>query len=289
MSKNIDQLISAIPIWQNKIIISKVDGGITNQNFLVEDGVKKFFVRVGKDIPEHLVYRSNEIISSKVASSLQISPKVIFNNNDLQVIDFVKGSTLKDTDIKENLNSIISLIKKVHYDMPKNLYGQSIIFWVFHVIRHYSKFLEENNSKYISMLAELLKKSDLIEKNSSPFQIVFAHNDLLPANFIKDNEKIWLIDWEYAGYNTPLFDLGGLSSNNNFNEKEDIILLENYYEKKINDEIINKFKCLKSASLLRETMWSMVSEITSKIDFDYSNYTNENLIKFNKSFEDLNL
>ena len=25
MSKNIDQLISAIPIWQNKIIISKVD------------------------------------------------------------------------------------------------------------------------------------------------------------------------------------------------------------------------------------------------------------------------
>ena len=229
MSKNIDQLISAIPIWQNKIIISKVDGGITNQNFLVEDGVKKFFVRVGKDIPEHLVYRSNEIISSKVASSLQISPKIIFNNNELQVIDFVKGSTLKDTDIKENLNSIISLIKKVHYDMPKNLYGQSIIFWVFHVIRHYSKFLEENNSKYISMLAELLKKSDLIEKNSSPFQIVFAHNDLLPANFIKDNEKIWLIDWEYAGYNTPLFDLGGLSSNNNFNEKEDIILLENYY------------------------------------------------------------
>jgi len=289
MSKNIDQLISAIPIWQNKIIISKVDGGITNQNFLVEDGVKKFFVRVGKDIPEHLVYRSNEIISSKVASSLQISPKIIFNNNELQVIDFVKGSTLKDTDIKENLNSIISLIKKVHYDMPKNLYGQSIIFWVFHVIRHYSKFLEENNSKYVSMLAELLKKSDLIEKNSSPFQIVFAHNDLLPANFIKDNEKIWLIDWEYAGYNTPLFDLGGLSSNNNFNEKEDIILLENYYEKKINDEIINKFKCLKSASLLRETMWSMVSEITSKIDFDYSNYTNENLIKFNKSFEDLNL
>ena len=104
--------------------------------------------------------------------------------------------------------------------MPKNLYGQSIIFWVFHVIRHYSKFLEENNSKYVSMLAELLKKSDLIEKNSSPFQIVFAHNDLLPANFIKDNEKIWLIDWEYAGYNTPLFDLGGLSSNNNFNEKK---------------------------------------------------------------------
>jgi len=289
MNDNIDQLISSIPIWQNKIIISKIDGGITNQNFLVEDGIKKYFVRVGKDIPEHLVYRSNEIIASKVASSLQISPKVIFNNDDLQVIDFVNGSTLDEKGIKENLNSIISIIKKVHFDMPKNLYGQSMIFWVFHVIRHYSKFIEENKTKYTSMLAELLKKSDLIEKNSSPFQIVFAHNDLLPANFIKGDKQIWLIDWEYAGYNTPLFDLGGLSSNNNFNEKDDIILLENYYEQKVTDEIIKKFKCLKSASLLRETMWSMVSEISSKIDFDYSSYTNENLIKFNKSFKDLNL
>ena len=289
MSDNIDQLISSIPIWQNKIIISRIDGGITNQNFLVEDGIKKYFVRVGKDIPEHLVYRSNEIIASKVASSLQISPKVIFNNDDLQVIDFVNGSTLDEKGIKENINSIISLIKKVHFDMPKNLYGQSMIFWVFHVIRHYSKFIEENKSKYISMLAELLKKSDLIEKNSSPFQIVFAHNDLLPANFIKGDKQIWLIDWEYAGYNTPLFDLGGLSSNNNFSEKDDIILLENYYEQKVTDEILKKFKCLKSASLLRETMWSMVSEITSKIDFDYGSYTNENLIKFNKSFDDLNL
>jgi len=289
MSNNIDQAISSIPIWQNKINISKIDGGITNQNFLVEDGLKKYFVRVGQDIPEHLVFRSNEIIASKVASSLKISPKIIFNNDNLQVIDFVNGSTLNEKGIKENFTEVISLIKKVHQEMPKNLYGKSMIFWVFHVIRHYSKFLKENKSNYSSMLTDLLKKSDSIKKHSSPYEIVFAHNDLLPANFIKDNKQIWLIDWEYAGYNTPLFDLGGLSSNNNFTEKEDIRLLENYYEKKINDEIINKFNCLKSASLLRETMWSMVSEITSKIDFDYSNYTNENLIKFNKSFDNLNL
>ena len=45
---------------------------------------------------------------------------------------------------------------------------------------------------------------------------------------------------------------------------------------------------MKSASLLRETMWSMVSEITSKIDFDYSKYTQDNLSKFKKSYENLN-
>ena len=106
-------------------------------------------------------------------------------------------------------------------------------------------------------------------------------------NFIKDEKQIWLIDWEYAGFNTPLFDLGGLASNNDFNENQEKILLENYYEEKLSDEKLFKYKCIKCASLLRETMWSMVSEIQSNIKFDYKSYTNENLTKFSSVFEEI--
>ena len=111
----------------------------------------------------------------------------------------------------------------------------------------------------------------------------------MPANFLDDGSRLWVIDWEYAGYNTPLFDLGGLSSNNNFSLEEEIYLLENYFEKKISDKLMLQYNCLKSASLLRETMWSMVSEISSKIDADYASYTQENLTKFNQAYKDLNL
>ena len=62
---------------------------------------------------------------------------------------------------------------------------------------------------------------------------------------------------------------------------------ENYYDKKIDDEQISKYLAIKCASLLRETMWSMVSEITSKIDFDYKDYTHQNLSKFNDEFKKL--
>jgi len=41
---------------------------------------------------------------------------------------------------------------------------------------------------------------------------------------------------------------------------------------------------MKCASLLRETMWSMVSKITSHIDFDYSAYTAVTLDRFENSF-----
>ena len=95
------------------------------------------------------------------------------------------------------------------------------------------------------------------------------------------------IDIKYPYINTPLFDLGGLVSNNEFTYEQEIYLLENYYDKKIDDELISKYLAIKCASLLRETMWSMVSEITSKIDFDYKDYTHQNLSKFNDEFKKL--
>jgi hypothetical protein len=36
---------------------------------------------------------------------------------------------------------------------------------------------------------------------------------------------------------------------------------------------------MKCAALMRETMWSMVSEIHAAIDFDYAAYTSENLAR----------
>jgi hypothetical protein len=39
-----------------------------------------------------------------------------------------------------------------------------------------------------------------------------------------------------------------------------------------------------AASLLRETMWSMVSEIYSTVDFDYTAYTAENLHRFEAAY-----
>ena len=289
MNKNIKATIQSIPIWNNEISIKTLDGGITNENFLVEEHNKKYVVRLGNDIPEHLVSRSNELIVSKAASNAGISPKVIYHSPGILVLDYIKSITLSSEGVRKNLKSIIPLIKKIHHEIPKNLYGQSVIFWVFHVIRNYVKFLNDNKSLHIKILSDLISKSELLEKNSSPYEIVFGHNDLLPANFLDDGSKIWIIDWEYAGFNTPLFDLGGLSSNNDFSYKEEIYLLENYFEKKINDKLLLQYNSLKCASLLRETMWSMVSELTSKIDFNYAEYTEENLSKFNQAFKNLDI
>jgi hypothetical protein len=61
-------------------------------------------------------------------------------------------------------------------------------------------------------------------------------------------------------------------------------LLEHYFDRPVDDQLRYRFAAMTAASLLRETMWSMVSEIHSQIDFDFSKYTAENLARYETAY-----
>lgn len=279
--------IKSLNIWKKDLTINPLEGGITNLNFLVNHGDQKLVVRLGQDIPEHLVFRSNEINVSKAAYEIGVSPKLIHSELGVLVLEFIESETLDSKGIQKNLERIMPVIKKIHNEIPNFLSGQPAMFWVFHVIKYYSNFLRSNQSSHLDKIDDLLNKASKLEKLSSPREIVFGHNDFLAANFLDDGSKIWVVDWEYGGFNDPLFDIGGLASNNDFNQDLEKEALEMYYEKPLTNDVLSKYNSMKTASLLRETMWSMVSEITSKLDFDYCEYTQDNLSKFNEAFESL--
>lgn len=279
--------IKSLNIWKNDLTINPLEGGITNLNFLVNHGDQKLVVRLGQDIPEHLVFRSNEINVSKAAYKIGVSPKLIHSELGVLVLEFIESETLDPKGVQKNLKRIMPVIKKIHNQIPNFLSGQPAIFWVFHVIKYYANFLRSNQSSHLDKIDDLLNKASKLEKLSSPREIVFGHNDFLAANFLDDGSKIWVVDWEYGGFNDPLFDIGGLASNNDFNQDLEQEALEMYYEKPLTNDVLSKYNSMKTASLLRETMWSMVSEITSKLDFDYGEYTQDNLSKFNEAFESL--
>jgi thiamine kinase-like enzyme len=135
-------------------------------------------------------------------------------------------------------------------------------------------------------LPPLLAAAEVLEKATGPVEIVFGHNDLLPANLIDDGARLWLVDWEYAGFNTPLFDLGGLASNAGMTPPERTALLAAYYRREPDAHLLRQAAALTAASLLRETMWSMVSERHSTLDFDYAAYTAENRARLDAAFEE---
>lgn len=279
---------AALPIWTGPVEPVPLDGGITNVNFVVDDAGRKYVVRVGDDIPVHQVMRFNELAASRAAEAAGISPAVRYHEPGVLVIDYIEGKTLGEADVRrpENLERILPVIRRCHHAIPDKLRGPALMFWVFHVIRDYGWTLEEGGSAHAGRLPALRDAAAALEQAVGSIDVVFGHNDLLAANFIDDGDRIWLIDWDYAGFNSPLFDLGGLASNNGLSEAQEHWLLETYFEGPVDAALQRGYTAMKCASLLRETLWSMVSELHSELDFDYSAYTAENLARFEAAFGD---
>jgi thiamine kinase-like enzyme len=277
---------ASLACWRGKVEPRPLGGGITNTNFTVVEGADKYVVRIGDDIPLHQISRSNELAASKAAFAAGLSPEVVHCEPGALVLRFIEGRTFTPEDVRDphNHDALIELIKRCHREMPRHFRGPAAIFWVFQVVRDYAHTLREGASRHLSLLPRLLAESEKLEQAVCPVDIVFGHNDLLAANFLADGKRLWLVDWDYAGFNSPLFDLGNLVSNSELDDGARDALAEAYFEKPMTDELRRRLAAMTAASLLREATWSMVSEIHSKLDFDYAGYTAENMRRYEAAY-----
>jgi len=286
MNDHAEQEIAQLDFWKGAVSLEPIDGGITNRNFVATDQGRKYFVRMGDDIPLHGVMRFNELQASRAAAKVGLSPAVVHQVPGILVLDFIEGKTLAEEDVRQDayLQQIVPILHTCHRELTQHVRGPALIFWVFHVIRDYLATLENDGSRMRDVLPSLREKSAALETAVGSIDLVYGHNDLLAANFIDDGKRLWLIDWDYAGYNSPLFDLANLASNNGLSPEQEHWLLDQYFNAASPDTTRHAFDAMKCASLLRETLWSMVSEIHSTIDFDFVEYTRENLERFDQQW-----
>ena len=281
------QRAARLSCWRGDVDPKPIGGGITNANFLVDDNGERYFVRIGEDIPLHGIMRFNELAASRAAHAAGISPEVVHAEPGALVLRYIEGRTLEPAEIRDpdQLARIVALVRHCHYGVARHLRGPVLAFWVFHVLRDYAARLRQEHSRMAGELPRLERAAATLEQALGAVHLVFGHNDLLAANFIDDGQRLWLIDWDYAGFNTPLFDLANLASNNELAPEQERWLLDTYFGEPASDALWRRYAAMKCASLLRESLWSMVSEIHSTLDFDYAAYTTENLARFDAVWE----
>ena len=259
--------IAKLECWRGKPKIEPLSGGLSTRSFKVSDFGGDHVVRIGSDIPVHHVSRKQERAVSYAAAQAQISPKVTYFEDDLLVIDFIHGQTMTEADMKPNLRRIIDVIRNVHDTMALHLRGSVNIFWVFHVLRDYVGLLKDQSQD----LSEIEKLISTLEKLQEPLPIIVGHHDLLPANIIDDGKRLWLIDWEYGGFGTAMFDLANISANGNFDADDDSHMLEHYFQGKNSEPLVKSFDAMKIASSLREMLWAKISaHYLALPDIDYA-------------------
>lgn len=275
-----------LPIWSGQPTAVPLGGGITNLNLLVTDASRRAVVRIGDDIPVHQIMRFNELAASRAAHAAGISPAVLYHEPGALVIDFIDGRTMTAEDLRSDdlLAQALLLVIQTHRELPRYLRGPALTFWVFQVLRDYAATLQDGRSAHLAALGALMDEAATLETAVGRIDLVFGHNDLLPGNFLHDGSRMWLIDWDYAGWGSPLFDLGGLAANNGLDTTQEEWLLGTYFRQTPDADLWRSYRAMKAAAALREAMWSMVQEIHSDLDFDYAAYTADYLSTYRAAF-----
>lgn len=275
--------VHALSFWSGPVDPVPLSGGMTNRNFLVADGVRRYVARLGTDIPMHNVMRFNERAASMAAEAAGVSPALRHFEPGLVITDYIEGRTLDEAGVRADLERAARLVRTAHREVTRHLKGPALAFWTFHILRSY--FYELEASAHAASLPRLRAVTERLEAALGPTEIVFGHNDLLAGNFIDDGTRLWLIDWDYGGFNTPLFDLGNLASNNGFDDAECEALLAAYFDGPADAALRDRFEAMRVASLLREVLWSLVSESQSEIAFDYAAYSVKNRARFEEALD----
>jgi thiamine kinase-like enzyme len=278
--------IRALPCWRGRIDIAPLKGGISNESYLVTDGAGRHVARFGRDYPFHHVYRDRELMTARAAHAAGFGPEVRYAEPGVMVSAYLGAKTYEAGDVAAQRRRVADLLSRFHRRMPAEVSGAAFLFWPFHVVRDYARTLAAGGSRMAAHLPAYLALADELEAAQAPLPIVFGHNDLLPANILDDGQRLWLIDFEYAGFSTAMFDLAGTTSNAGLSPEEAEDFLAAYFGGAPDPAIRRAHAAMQCASLLREAMWSMVSELhLAAPGADYVGYTAENLGRLDEALD----
>ena len=289
MALTVDEAIKRVPQWADAkdLRFSTLDGGITNSNFRVDVSGESFALRIAGNGTDLLgIDRGNEYAANLAAGKLGIAPEVIhvIQPEGYLITRFINARQFPIEEITQadNIRRVIELVRKIH-SIPE-IPGE---FSVFRTVENYAETARKFNVELPENIDFLMERSHEAETAimSTPQSLRPCHNDLLNANFLINDEQIFILDWEYAGMGDIFFDLANFSTNHELSEEQDRWELECYFGK-VTEKHFAHLNIMKVMSLFREAMWSVVQIGISELDFDYREYANKFFVRMFDTIKD---
>ncbi|HBW37632.1 choline/ethanolamine kinase family protein [Desulfosporosinus sp. BICA1-9] len=281
------KMISEIPYFSNSRInvIEILPGGITNSNYKVTIDEVTYAVRLAGVGTIEYINRPAEKHNAQVMADMGISATIIYYDETTgnQVCKYIDDSkTLHGEDFKdENYLILAARVFRKYHDGNIEFYCD---FNPLKEIDAYIKLLADKNYGFYegseTMVQKIEEIKELFKKNPPPKAP--CHNDPLPVNWLDDKKNFYLIDWEYAGTNDPIFDLAALSIEAEFTEEQEQFLLTQYFggkqtEQQLGSLVINKFLC--------DVLWAYWSILQIAMGKPKEEYWEYGLNRFNRAYD----
>ena len=274
MTSRVEEAVALVSLWKGrKPAVSRLSGGLTNENYLVEVDGQKYVMRIPGQSTELLsIDRANEVFNTKAAATTGIGPRVLEHipGLDALVLEFVPGTTMSAGTLQSMAmaSRMAASFRRLH-GSPRFLKD----FNMFRLIEEYLQIVEEHEvtipAGYRDRLPMLARIEQAVARGALP--AVPCHNDLLCENFIDDGQALRIVDYELSGNNDPCFDLGNTAQEAEFDQDLRAALCAAYFGRE-NPQQLARMNLFALMSDVGWTLWGAIQAKISAVDFDFTAY-----------------
>jgi thiamine kinase-like enzyme len=278
----VEAICRRVPGWEDRDLATEpLEGGITNRNYLVTVDGERFVLRIpGADTDLLGIDRANEHRAATVAAEAGVGPEVVAflpDAGNVFVSRFVEGAHIPEEDLRREdvLGAVVRSVRALHGCPPI-----PSAFPVFRIVEDYARIASGRGVQVPAAYDDAAALAGWIEAAfaRAPSPLTTCHDDLLNANFLRDGDHVWIVDYEYAGMGDPFFDLANLSVNNGLDADAQELLLDLYFDE-VGDGHRARLGLMRLMSDFREAMWGVVQQAISTLDVDYVAYADRHFTR----------
>lgn len=244
-------------------------GGLTNHSYKVDlSNNKSYVVRLPGEGTSELINRNDEKISTELACSLGIDAELLyFDQTGTKISEYIQNAVTLNAEMLREEKTVVK-VAGIFNKLHTSGIDTKVPFEVFDMAKSYEDIIYKYNvamyDDYDDIKNKVMAIKKYIDKEGKANKVP-CHNDSLCENWVYSGDRLYLIDWEYAGMNDGMWDLADISIEADYTEMQDELLLSSYYNRKPTVHEKNRFIANK---LYLDYLWTLWGKTRVPYDGD---------------------
>ena len=196
--------VNALMHTQDASIVKRLEGGMSNYTYVVETRGKKYTYRVPGKYAEKFVDRVEEWDNIQEVNRLGLNNATSYVEviSGEKLAEYVDGTILSETDIESYNAMSVAALKQIHAsDMHFRDYN------AFGRLADYERYCREMGFVHPREYTQLREKLERMREAHANVPLVPCHCDYQPTNLVLSGDRLYVLDWEFAGMNDPIYDV----------------------------------------------------------------------------------
>ena len=272
-------MLGSTPLFENldhrSLKIERL-GGLTNLVFRVSDGQTSYCLRLPGEGTEEFINRTHEAQAAREAARAGVSPAVLYSDDSgVMVTTFIDNAKTMTPQLFKSTPGSPARAGEAFAKLHQADLKFDFRFELFDMIDEYLRILSDKTVDFPQGYHDVLKEAETVRQalNAHPLPLTACHCDPLCENFLDTGERMWIVDWEYSGMNDPLWDLGDLSVEAGFDQRQDEQMIKAYFNNEPEADEVGRIVIYKAMCDLLWTLWGLIQHANNNPAEDFWDYS----------------